>query len=494
MSVDFEEKTICDSVHGTIGVSQLELDVINTRTFQRLRKIKQLGFAHYVFPGAEHSRFSHSIGVMHLMSRMVDRLFKDNCTHVDDGKKKQTLRLAALLHDIGHYPISHLGEQAFQWYNSLDDNGDDGFGDDGKASPSKESVFHYSGNRHKNEDVKHERLGQVILENPNSDLNKIISSRNYDAAKIARIFNGEDSGNQFHVQLMSSTLDCDRLDYLVRDSQHCGVRYGLVDIDYIIQNIRWNEHKERVCFKSKAIHALEHFLTSRYHYYNIPYHKTVCAFETMAKALYFAMMKWPEFDPKPTHEIVSKLSEIKDRINSDSEFLANFTDEYFWYYLERWSPPNEILHSLKDDLLNRRPIRVVTEERILLSKKGEGERFNFVNKQIWNDSEIDNLLTDSGFTRNELTRVEKTIKFEAISSTIDYHERDEIDEDDDNELIKIIRDDGEGLDDLISLPQSIIHQLSKYEQHIVRLYAIGPKDKCESLRANLNSFISERVQ
>ena len=116
--IDFEAKTICDNVYGSVGVSLLEQRLINTRTFQRLKKIKQLGLASHVFPDTEHSRFAHSIGAMHVMSQMIDRLRGQDCPTLcgeDSDRVKQKLRIAALLHDIGHYPLSHIGERAFQW-------------------------------------------------------------------------------------------------------------------------------------------------------------------------------------------------------------------------------------------------------------------------------------------------------------------------------------------------------------------------------------------
>ncbi len=103
----YQHKVICDPVHGHIGISRTEQELIDTPSFQRLRNLKQLGLASLVYPNATHSRFAHSLGVFHIMGRIIDLLLRRDILSNGDRKK---LRLAALLHDIGHYPYSHLFE------------------------------------------------------------------------------------------------------------------------------------------------------------------------------------------------------------------------------------------------------------------------------------------------------------------------------------------------------------------------------------------------
>ena len=100
-------KYIYDSVHGSIGITETELKLIDTPIFQRLRRIKQLGVADLIYPGATHSRFSHSIGAMFVMNEYLENVMKDGKPIAKDVDEKQKLRLAALLHDVGHYPFSH---------------------------------------------------------------------------------------------------------------------------------------------------------------------------------------------------------------------------------------------------------------------------------------------------------------------------------------------------------------------------------------------------
>lgn len=108
MQDQYRHKIIIDPVHGDIGLSELETKLINTPTFQRLRKLKQLGFASMVYPNASYSRFVHSLGVLHVTSRVIDAFRRNN--QLQDDKDVEKLRIASLLHDIGHYPHSHLME------------------------------------------------------------------------------------------------------------------------------------------------------------------------------------------------------------------------------------------------------------------------------------------------------------------------------------------------------------------------------------------------
>ncbi|NOT01005.1 MAG: HD domain-containing protein [Phycisphaerales bacterium] len=105
---EFRHKVITDPVHGEIGLSRLEVDLIDTQSFQRLRRLKQLGLATLVYPSASHSRFSHSLGVFHIMSRAIELMVRRGKFTDTEGR---LLRIAALLHDIGHYPYSHLVER-----------------------------------------------------------------------------------------------------------------------------------------------------------------------------------------------------------------------------------------------------------------------------------------------------------------------------------------------------------------------------------------------
>ncbi len=495
--IKFDAKTICDNVHGSIGISELEQRIINTRTFQRLKKIKQLGLASLVFPGAEHSRFAHSIGAMHVMSRMVDGLREAGCPYVsneDDEDAKKKLRLAALLHDIGHYPLAHLGEQAFQWVDHHRNVQDVA----GINKKDERGLLQTAARSPKSGAAKHERLGELILTHLESELRSIIEEAGFDPAEISRIINAEDKKNPFHIQLMSSTLDCDRADFLLRDSIASGTSFGQVDIDYIIANMTWDNRNERVCFKPKAQNAIEHFIMSRYFSYNITYHKTIMGFELMAKALFFQMISDPDFPNDEYGGIVTSISEIDKRIESDREFLANFTDEYFWYYLEKsaeWDYGDELFRTLRHQLLHREPLRPIWEERFVCDREAQNlpSSYKYLSENLLDDlrshSDCQNALADAKIDVNNVVVFAKEIDFEGVAYFRPFHKKPP----DAEMLLKLVKIHRDGsARDLIGDPGSILNVLSRYQQRIARVYALLPKDSKEE--RVLKEVIVDRVK
>lgn len=472
MGINFHHKVICDNIHGSIGISELEQNIINTRTFQRLKKIKQLGLASLVFPGAEHSRFAHSIGVMHLMSKMVDRLREENCEHVVEGEDdhiKQKLRLAALLHDIGHYPLAHLGEQVFMWVDET--HRFPKLPTEDASSSSGRPLLAAAADKHKSDAAKHERLGELILCSAKSEIHKEVQTAGFEPAEIASIFNGEHKDNPFYTQLMSSTLDCDRMDFLVRDSMESGTSFGHVDINYILRNLTWDEKEKYVCFQPKAINAIEHFIMGRYFSYNVTYHKTVMGFELMAKALFFAMMQDTEFKGGDNREIVRSFEDVKDKVQDDWTFLANFNDEYFWYYLEQWGPEDATLRDLKRNLLYRIPLRIICEERVLDRDNPPQSPYYYLADGLIEDGQFKESLNQAGVEASRVAVVRNQIRFEAVPYRIPYDQS--IDPWDKLKLVKI-RKNG-STQNLLSDQNSIVHLLSQYQPSVARLYALVGK-------------------
>ena len=190
-SDEFRHKVITDPVHGDIGLSRLEVDLINTQSFQRLRRLKQLGLATLVYPSASHSRFSHSLGVFHIMSRAIDLMVRRD--KFSDAERR-LLRIAALLHDIGHYPYSHLVEK-------LD------------RDPYRKSLL--GSNRRGKPPCAypdHEELSAFIV-TTRKDITSVLDAAGVDPADIASIIRGQHSQPRYN-QLIHSTLDLDRMDYL----------------------------------------------------------------------------------------------------------------------------------------------------------------------------------------------------------------------------------------------------------------------------------------
>ncbi len=219
---------IKDVIHGEIYISDdLIKSLIQTFEFQRLRKIKQLGVTNYVFPGAEHTRYIHSLGVYHITNKILSSLkHKGN----DFTKEEEiSLKVAALLHDVGHGPLSHAAE---------------GF-------------FNYS----------HEDYTIEIIKDPTTEINKVLTKFNKDnnmeIIKNVELFIKKEHKNKALNSIISSTVDADRMDYLLRDSYYTGAVYGNVDINRLISYMELSDNK--IVFDQKALHTLEDFILSRYH-------------------------------------------------------------------------------------------------------------------------------------------------------------------------------------------------------------------------------------
>lgn len=244
--------------------------VIDSPYFQRLRGIKQLGFAELTFPGATHNRYSHSLGAFHLAGRAFDQVFQDFPwkDRSECERFRYYLRLSALLHDSGHGPLSHAIEHAM---------------------PSRKSVL---GTSDPKEQASHEDYTEaIILKSSLASVLKSTFGKDTPLALVSLIRNenrkpelflaGKKKVNLFPLlsSLISGELDVDRMDYMVRDSLYCGIPYGHFDRDWIFSNLTLVE-KKGTCYlalDSRAIYAFEDFLLSRYHLYLIVYlhHKSV---------------------------------------------------------------------------------------------------------------------------------------------------------------------------------------------------------------------------
>jgi HD superfamily phosphohydrolase len=228
-------KIINDPVYGFIKIPfDIVFDLIEHPLFQRLRRIRQLGLTHYVYPGANHSRFQHAVGAMHLMGLAIEVIRSRG--HEITGQEEQAVTIAILLHDIGHGPFSHSLEQSLI------------------------------------RDTSHETISLMYME----QLNK-----NFDGAleQAIRIFKNEYPKRFLH-QLVSSQLDMDRLDYLKRDSFFSGVTEGVIGSDRIIKML--NVVNDQLVVHEKGIYSIEKFLIARrLMYWQVYLHRTVVSSEQL---------------------------------------------------------------------------------------------------------------------------------------------------------------------------------------------------------------------
>lgn len=237
-----EEKVFKDPVHRYIHVQdQLIWDLIATKEFQRLRRIKQLGTTYLVFHGAEHSRFSHSLGVYEIVRRMVDDVFVNRPEW--DKSERLVALCAGLLHDLGHGPFSHAFEHVF--------------------------------------DLDHEQFTRRIILG-NTEVNEVLSRvSDQFPQKVSEVI-AKTYPNKQVVSLISSQIDADRMDYLQRDAYFTGVSYGHFDMERILRVMR--PQPDQIVIKSTGMHAIEDYIMSRYQmYWQVYFHPVSRSAEVILK-------------------------------------------------------------------------------------------------------------------------------------------------------------------------------------------------------------------
>ncbi|MEN0057230.1 MAG: HD domain-containing protein [Bdellovibrio sp.] len=285
---------IRDPVHGSIYYSDPEVAILDTAEYQRLRAIKQLGYAEFSFPGATHNRYIHSIGVAHLAGETFDAIFRVYPFSKPSVKTRfrQVLRLASLLHDVGHGPLSHTTEQVMPHLSEL------------KIALYKEQeqygekahtvMNHNRRANHEDYTIKYVTDSQIAhtLRQNFPDIDPLHVACLIDKALHCPDDFFIDNGVDFRPilsQLVSSELDVDRMDYLERDSYFCGTNYGKIDLSWLIQNMTFYRHENKIylALNRRALYSFDDFLISRHHMHLMVYchHKSIIYEEMLNRYL-----------------------------------------------------------------------------------------------------------------------------------------------------------------------------------------------------------------
>jgi uncharacterized protein len=306
-----KQQVFKDPLYGFIHVDyELIRKIIDSALFQRLRRVRQLSGVQMVFHGAEHSRFSHSLGVYEIANRFLTVSDIQNALSERD---KLVFLSAALLHDIGHGAYSHAFEDVFG--------------------------------------VDHEKIGAALIMHDQEVYQALSSIDNQFASDVASIILKKKKFPLIE-QLISSQLDVDRLDYLERDAYFTGAAYGHIDVDRLIRVLYIKNGQ--VVFKLSGIHAIENYLIARYHmYWQVYYHPVARAYEVVLEKIYKRVkdLLLSGFEFKGNVEPLQKMMEDPSNLDSYIEI-----DDFYinGLILSFRKSKDEILRSLANDFLNRK--------------------------------------------------------------------------------------------------------------------------------------------
>lgn len=346
-----KRKIFNDPVYGFVTVpNELIFDLIEHPYFQRLRRIKQLGLTHLVYPGALHTRFQHSLGAMHLMSRAINELrFKGHDITEDEF---MGVSIAILLHDIGHGPYSHALEHSIV---------------DG---------------------VNHEQISRIFMDKLNSCFDGQLDT-------ALKIFNGSYKKKFLH-KLVTGQFDMDRLDYLKRDSFFTGVSEGTVNYERLLSMI--NVFDDELVIEAKGIYSVEKFITARrLMYWQVYLHKTVLVAEyTIMNVLRRAKqlrLNGEELFATPAFDFFLKNMITITEFENNEEVLDNFSklDDFdIFTSMKVWSThPDPILSILSSSIVNRRLSRIEMQNDPFKESYVENIKKQTIHKLNLNEEDVD---------------------------------------------------------------------------------------------------------
>lgn len=320
------ERIYRDPVHNIIRLQtdsdegELMMRLIDASEFQRLRRIKQLGLGLYTYQGAEHSRFTHSLGAFHLMTRVLDRLSEK---HAIDAEDRVAARAAALLHDVGHGSFSHVMEKVLN--------------------------FH------------HERWTVQVILDEHSEIGDRLRSHSTDLPqKVASIIEGKFQPSAL-AQLVSSQLDVDRMDYLLRDSLMTGAKYGIYDLEWIINALAIDETADRIYVQARGLYAVEEYLQARYYMFRqVYFHRTLRSAEAVLRSIMRRALYLLDEGHEVWHAPGTAFEKILRREDLNVSDHMQVDDSDFVFHIKQWQNSSDsILRDLSRRFISRRLFKAV---------------------------------------------------------------------------------------------------------------------------------------
>ena len=472
----YPDRFIVDSIHGDIHLTEREWSVVDTASFQRLRHIKQLQMGQVTYPNATHTRFVHCLGTLHIMQRVLEAA-KEH--HIElDADERENLRLAALLHDVGHYPYSHLLE-------GVD-----------KVDLLEERVRPPDGDKKQPLDLErkgapypsHVSVGALVV-TKQADMLDAVGSE-VKAKQVADLFSGQEVENKKVSRLISSSWDLDRFDYLQRDSYATGLPYGRIDLNYLLNSLRGNSDGD-IGVHERAIPAVEHFLLARYFMHRtVYYHRTTCAIEEACRQLLRRLRDQQRYGvPKDG----TRIEEIVT-----SEEIHTFTDSYVDSIIRQAvSDPDEVIRSLAWSIHSRNPPKLLKEICVLSDKAETLHRGAIFRGRCLRD--IKGLADRKGIPLGRFLFCElKPITVEKAVSRLTAGEYEQaVSEDlrrsirDENEIVKVFVEGSDIPKSLLEIDYSIIQKLAGQVFRTYRLYFVPSKADEISPAEELRTLVAE---
>ena len=328
-----ETKVIRDPIYSYIQVDyQIIWDLLATFEMQRLRRILQLAGTNYVFPSCEHTRFVHSLGVYEVARKIITTV-EDIKNSLNEEEKVRVL-CAALLHDVGHGPYSHCFEN-----------------------------FH---------EVSHEEYTKLIILDENSEVNKVLRSYDEKLPSLISSIIDHSHSNPLLYQLISSQIDADRMDYLLRDAYMSGTPYGSFDVNRIMRIMKVKD--QNIVFKKSGVSAIENYIMGRYHMYEQVYYHPV---STCAEIIFLSFLRRIKELSIQNYQFNFDISILKPFFKDGRVSVKDYVlldDVVVNYYLKQAvNEKDEILSDLAKRLVYRKlfDYKVLTNENELIAIKEE---------------------------------------------------------------------------------------------------------------------------
>jgi HD superfamily phosphohydrolase len=352
------ERIYRDPVHNIIRLrtdtreGRLLVNLVDAPEFQRLRRIKQLGLALYTYQGAEHSRFAHSLGVLHLITRVLDRLGENYVIAEED---RAAARAAALLHDIGHGSFSHVMEKVLG--------------------------FH------------HEAWTVRAVLSEETEINAVLREYSPELPRrVADIIEGKFQP-AFLGQLVSSQLDVDRMDYLLRDSLMTGAKYGIYDLEWIMGALAVDEENDRIYVAARGLYAVEEYLQARYYMFRqVYFHRTLRSAEAVLRSVLRRALELVAAGEEVWCAPGTAFEKVLHRQTLTLEDHLEMDDSDVLFHLKQWRHAKDsVLNDLSNRFIGRRLFKAIdldmptgerqqflAEARAAVARAGFEPRFYFI--------------------------------------------------------------------------------------------------------------------